>query len=137
MNQKFLLLSIIIVLAGIVCYKMIFSPVSVSFKSHPVKILVDSPDPILLEVFPVNRLGFRIPFGHLKGKFVVSEGKEKIEVVREKEDEFVFKTGNRSGRLVIFYYAGEIPFPIEIILNIEAASLATSDYFPISLDRLL
>jgi hypothetical protein len=112
---------------------MVLSTVNVTFESRPGRILTNSSYPVTIEVFPTNRLGFKVPFKHLEGKFVVSEGEEKIDIVQEKKDEFIFKTRNSSGRLVIFYYAQKVPFPVEIVLNIEGASLALINYFPFSL----
>ncbi len=133
MSRKFLLSLVIVVLAGFAIYKVMFSPVSVTFESHPRKILTNSASPISVEVFPLNRLGFRVPFGHLNGKFVVSEGGEKIDIVREKEDEFTFETRNGAGRLVILYYAQKVSFPVEIILYIENSSLAWMNHLTLSL----
>lgn len=133
MSRKFLLSFVIVVLAGFAIYKVMFSPVSVTFESHPGKILTNSESPISVEVFPLNRLGLRVPFGHLNGKFVVSEGGEKIDIVREKEDEFTFETRNGAGRLVILYYAQKVSFPVEIILYIENSSLASMNHLTLSL----
>ncbi len=129
MSQKFLLLVGIVLLASVIAYKMVFSPVSVTFASYPQKILTNSSSPIMVSVFQTDRLGFRIPFGHLDGKFVVNEGAEKIDIVREDKDELLFKTRNRSGTVIILYYARKVPFPVEIVLNIEDASLAIDDSF--------
>lgn len=123
------MICIVIVVASFSIYKMVIAPVSVTFESCPAKILTNSSSPIVVAVFPVNRLGLRIPFGHLDGKFVVNEGSEKIDIVQEKRDELIFKTGDSVGRLVIFYYTNRIPFPIQIILNIENSSLAMNNHF--------
>lgn len=132
MSGKLLLSLIIIMIAGFSFYKMTFSPVSVTFESRPGKILVNSSSPVVVDVFPLNRLGLKIPFVHLEGRFVLSEGSEKIYVVKEKEDELIFQTRSSTGRLVVFYYARNIPFPVEIILNIESAAIATNDQFEVS-----
>lgn len=139
MNQRFFLLFLVFVLAGFTFYKMVLSPVSVTFaltdllwKSHPRTIFANSSSPVAVEVFPVNRLGFRVPFRHLDGKFVVSEGRDKIDIVQEQRSVLIFKTRNSTGRLIIFYYAEKVPFPVEIILNIESASLAVTDTIALS-----
>lgn len=132
MSRKSLLSFLIIVLAGFAIYKEMFSPISVSFESHPRKILTNSSSSIIVEIFPLNRLGFRVPFRRLDGKFVVSEGREKIDIVKEKKDEFIFKTRNSAGRLVILYYAQKVSFPVEIILYIESSSLAVMSHLTLS-----
>ena len=136
MSQKFLFLFLAIVLAGFAVFKILFSPVSITFESRPGKIFSNSSSPITVEMFAVNRLDFKIPFKHLYGKFVIGEGGEKIDIVQEKEDELLFRTRNDTGRLVIFFYAKNVPFPVEIILNIESASLAAnkSRQFPLTED---
>lgn len=113
-----------IVLAGLVGYRLLLSPASVTFEYRPSVILTNSSSENVVHVFPVNRLGLKIPFVHLAGRFVVSQGKEKIDILREKNDELIFKTRNVPGRLVILYYTSTVPFPVEIILDIENASIA-------------
>lgn len=124
MNEKVVLVLLVVVFFGIVAYKIIFSPFSVTIESYPNKILANSSSPVIVRVVALNRLGFRVPFAHLDGKFVVREGAEKIEIVREKGDEFMFKTRGGTGKLVILYYTAVVPFPVEILLNIETAALA-------------
>lgn len=109
---------------GFVLYKLVFLPTSVSFESCPKKIFVYSSSSVTIKIIALNRLGFGVPFKHLNGKFVVREGTEKIEVVREERDEFTFRTKGSKGRLVILYYTSVVPFPVEIILNIEDATVA-------------
>ena len=123
-GKRFVIAFLLLVFLGFVLYKMIFLPISVSFESYPKKIFVYGSSPVTVKVIALNRLGFGIPFKRLDGKFVVREGTEKIEVVQEKRDEFVFRTKRSSGRLVILYYTSVVPFPVEIILNIETASVA-------------
>jgi len=124
----------VVIFVGVAIYKLVFYPVSLSFESHPSRILAVGTSPIALEVFPVDRLGIRVPFAHLHGRFVVSEGADKIEVIETKSNELKFKTRGSTGRLVIFYYAHNIPFPIEIILNLENSTLAITNHLEPSFD---
>jgi hypothetical protein len=133
LNHKFLFLFAIALLVSFAIYRVVFSPVSVTFKTYPVKILTNSSSPITVDVFQINRLGFRVPFRHLDGKFVVNEGAERIDIVQEAKDKFIFKTRNSSGAVVILYYAGKVPFPVQIVLNIEGASLALTNHLSFSL----
>jgi hypothetical protein len=124
LTRKLSVLSLIVGLVALVVYRMAFSPVSMAFESQPAKILASSSIPIVVEVFPLNRLGLRIPFKHLDGRFVVIEGRDKIEIVKTGGDLLIFKTRDKVGRLTIFYYADRLPIPMEIILNIETTILA-------------
>ena len=133
MNHKFLLLFAIALLISFAIYRVVFYPVSVTFKTYPVKVLTNSSSPITVDVFQINRLGFRVPFRHLDGKFVVNEGAERIDIVQEGKDRFIFKTRNSSGVVVILYYASKVPFPVQIVLNIEGASLALINHLSFSL----
>jgi hypothetical protein len=126
-GEKFVITFLLLVFFGFVLYKMVFLPTSVSFESYPKKIFVYSSSPVTVKIIALNRLGFGIPFKRLNGKFVVREGTEKIEVVGEKRNEFIFRTKGSSGRLVILYYTSVVPFPVEIILNIEDATVADKD----------
>ncbi len=130
MIRRRLLLLGILILLGFAVYRLMFVTASIAFTltdpdgdSRSQRVSTNS-SLITVNVFQVNRLGFRVPFSHLDGKFIVREGAEKIENVQEKKDQFAFKTRNNIGTLVILYYARGVPFPIEIVLDIEGASLA-------------
>ncbi len=124
LNEKFVIVFLAVILAGIVAHKAIFSPRSVTFECHPERILANSSSPIVVRVVALNRLGFRVPFEHLDGNFAIQEGAEKINIVSKNNDHLIFKTAGRTGRLVIMYFTRVVPFPVEIILNIESAALA-------------
>ena len=113
-----------VVLAGIVARKVVFSTRSLTFECHPAKVLAYSSSPVVVRIVALNRLGFKVPFVHLDGNFAIQEGAERIKIVSESKDHLVFRTMGRTGRLVILYYARGVPFPVEIILNIEASTLA-------------
>ena len=111
-------------LLGIVAYKIVFIPVSVNMTSYPRQIFVNSSTPVDIKVVAVNRIGFPIPFMRLHGKFVIQEGAKKIQVLKAGNDEMVFNTKDTAGKLVVLYYTPIIPFPVEIVLNIETSSIA-------------
>ena len=135
MNFRLLSFLGVIVLLSIVVYKLILSPFSLTFEvadseanGRQVNILTDSSAPVLLTVFQVNRVGFKIPFAHLDGKFVVTQGADKIDIIREGGDNLVFRTRSEAGVLVILYYTPSMAFPLEITLRIQDASLAQITY---------
>ncbi len=112
------------VLLGVVAYKIVFVPVSVNMSSYPKQIFVNSSTPVDIKVVAVNRIGFSVPFMRLNGKFMVQEGAKKIQVLKAGNDEMVFNTKDTAGKLVVLYYTPIIPFPVEIVLNIETSSIA-------------
>lgn len=124
MSGKFFLILPAVILAGFIVYRVLISPASVTFENRPSRILSNSSSENTVKVFPVDRLGLKIPFVHLVGRFIVNQGKEKIDIVAEKSDELIFRTRNVTGRLVIFYYTSIMSFPLEIILEIESTSMA-------------
>lgn len=124
MSEKAALGFLVLIVLGLVLYKVYFLPSTISFESKPAQILTNGSSPVIVKVYAVNKLGLRIPFRHLDGKFTVREGAEKIEVVSEEKDEIIFRTKNSTGRLVILYYTPTVPFPVEIHLDIESAAVA-------------
>ena len=128
MNERVVIVSLLVVVLGIIAYKIIFTTFSITIKSYPDKIFVDSSSPVRIKVVALNRLGLRVPFRHLDGKFVVREGVEKIEVIKVEKDEIMFNTKSSPGGLVILYYTHIVPFPVEIVLNIETATVASLKY---------
>ncbi len=124
LKPKFFLLSLFLVALCLIGYRVIFTTTSVKVDRTRETIFVDSSSPVSVRVVAINRLGMRVPFKHLKGRFVVREGAEKITIIGTREDELIFKTNSLSGRLEILYYTGVIPFPVEIVFNIESESIA-------------
>lgn len=125
MSERVLIISLLVVVLAVIAYKILFTTFSISIESYPDKIFVNDSSPVSVKVVALNRLGMRIPFRHLDGEFAVREGVEKIDIIKVKKDEIIFKTKNNSGRLVILYYTHVVPFPVEIVLNIETATIAS------------
>ncbi len=125
LKYKIIVVLLVAVTLAVVADKIIFSTTTVSVESNPQRILVGSSSPVEVEVVPLNRLGFNVPFDHLSGKFVVRQGGDKINVVRAGQNKFVFTPGTTAGKVVIFFYASNLAFPVEIVLRIESASIAS------------
>lgn len=109
----------------VIVNKVIFSTFTVAIKSDPKRIFVSSSSPVKVMVVPLNRLGFYVPFDHLNGKFVVQDGADKIHILKTMENELVFTPGTTAGKVVVLYYASNLAFPVEIVLRIESASVAS------------
>ena len=115
---------VFVILLGVVAYKTVFVPVSVDMTSYPGKIFVNSSAPVDIKVFALNRIGFRIPFMHLRGKFLIPEGADKIQVMKTESDQIILRPLGTSGKLVVLYYTPAVAFPVEIVLHIESSSMA-------------
>lgn len=124
MKGKHILLIAILLLLGIVCYKIVFVPTSLTMQSRPETVFASSTSRIIVKATLINRLGLPVPFERLAGKFVVYQGANKINIIRKESDRLVFKTRGDAGRLVIFFYSKTIPFPVEMILNIRESAIA-------------
>jgi hypothetical protein len=124
MSAKSLVLISAAVLLGIVCYKVVFVPTSLTMASSPNKVFASGSSPVVVKATMINRLGIPVPFRHLAGKFVVDEGADKIDVVKTESDELIFKTKGATGKLVILFYTSAIAFPVEIIVNISGTAIA-------------
>lgn len=124
MSAKSLILVSAAVLLGIVCYKVVFVPTSLTMASSPNKVIAGGSSPVVVKATMINRLGIPVPFQHLSGKFVVDEGADKIDIVKTDRDELVFRTKGTPGKLVILFYSNAIPFPVEIVVNISGTAIA-------------
>ena len=124
MSAKSLIAASLALLLGIVCYKVIFVPTSLSMASSPDKVFAGGSSPVVVKATLINRLGIPVPFQHLSGKFVVDEGADKIDIVKTDRDELVFRTKGTKGKLVILFYSNAIPFPVEIVVNISGTAIA-------------
>ncbi len=124
MKPRSILVLVLLVLVGIVVYKIVFVPVSVGITSTPKKIFINSSSPVDIRVVALNKIGFGVPFMRLQGKFEIPEGASKIQIVRTGADELMFNTKSTTGKLVVLYYTPAVPFPVEIVLNIETSAMA-------------
>jgi hypothetical protein len=125
MNARFAVAVVAALLLGIVGYKVVFVPTSLRMKSTPETIFAQSQSPVVVRAILTDKLGLRVPFRHLSGKFVVDEGAEKIDIVKTEGDEIEFRTKGMTGRLVILYYSDAVVFPVEIVLNITGSAVAS------------
>jgi hypothetical protein len=117
-------ISFFLILFGAAIYKIFFLPTSITFESYPKKIFAFGSSPVKVKVIALNRLGIAIPLKHLTGKFIVEDGTDKIEVLREMGDELTFLPRGKVGRVVVLYYTSMMPFPLEIVLDIRNAFIA-------------
>ena len=124
MSTKSFLIFFSALLLGIVCYKVVFVPTSLKMNSSPETIYAGGASPVVVRAVMTNRLGMRVPFERLTGKFVVDEGGDKINIVSTEGDEIVFRTKGAAGRLILLFYSKVIPFPVEIVLDIKGSTIA-------------
>ncbi len=124
MNSRSVIIFSLVLLFGIVCYKLVFVPTSMSLQSSPHDIFSVNTSPVKVKAMLTNRLGMQVPFEHLTGKFIINEGADKIDIVKTERDELIFKTKGSTGRLVILFFSNEIPFPVELVLDIRGAAIA-------------
>ncbi len=127
LKYKIIASLVAIVVLAVVAEKIVFTTSTVAIRSDPKKIFVNSSSPVKVTVVPLNRLGFNVPFDRLNGKFVVRDGVDKIRVEKVMNNGLVFAPGHIAGRVVILYYAANLAFPVEIVLRIESAAVASAD----------
>lgn len=125
MNTRSIIIAAVLILLGIVCYKIVFVPTSLNMQSSPQEIFASSSSPIVVKATLINRLGLPVPFERLDGKFIVYQGSSKINIIKTESDELVFRTRGATGRLIIYFYSQTIPFPVEIVLDIKQSAIAS------------
>jgi len=125
LSLKTSIVLVLVTAALLVTYKLVFIPSSIGTQTTPERIFVNQSSSVVVKVVPLNRLGLRVPFRHLKGRFIIREGEDMLEVTATTSDQMTFRTRGSPGKIVIYYYTDIIPFPIEIILNVESATVAS------------
>lgn len=119
-----ILATALLILLCIVAYKVVFVPASMTVQTVPGQIYATSSTPVVVKAILTNRLGLQVPFEHLTGKFIVYQGSGKIDIIRTEGDRLIFKTKGDVGRLVIYFYTSEMPFPVEVVLDIKPSAIA-------------
>ena len=79
--EIYLIFALLLLIVGFSSYYYIFSIYEVTYKITPDKLYADNTSILIIEVVPINSLGWRAPFRKPDTEFTFNEGKELIEVV--------------------------------------------------------
>ena len=86
--NKVLLLSIcILTITGIFLYYFVFNIYEVEIISIPKVVFADQSSQITVKIKPVNALGWEVPLRKASGTFMITEGKDNVEIILINEEE--------------------------------------------------
>ena len=86
--NKVLLLSIcILTITGIFLYYFVFNIYEVEIISIPKVVFADPSSQITVTIKPVNALGWEVPLRKASGTFMITEGKDNVEIILINEEE--------------------------------------------------
>jgi hypothetical protein len=113
----FISLSLIIILS---VFYYVFNVYETEIETGPKELFADNHSVATITVYPVNALGFRIPFRKINADFEIKEGKDLIEIVKEdtKNGIIVLRAKNRTGKVVIYVKSKYSLLPLLVEINV-------------------
>lgn len=119
--EIYLILAFLLLIVGFSSYYYIFSIYEVTYKITPDKLYADNTSTLIIEVVPINSLGWRAPFRKPDAEFTFYEGKELIEVVFLNNLNGILKlrAKEKSGKVSVTIKSkySLLPSTIEIIIE--------------------
>src|ERR1035437_7918695 len=80
-SEIYLILILIVFVAGFSSYHYIFSIYEVTYKITPDILYADNNSTLIIEVVPINSFGWKAPFRKTFSEFTINEGKDLVEVI--------------------------------------------------------
>ena len=90
-GKVFLLTSTILTFISILIYYYVFNIYEVELISIPNVVFADPSSEITVKIKPINALGWEVPFRKVSGRFMITSGKDKVELIHLSEEEGVIK----------------------------------------------
>jgi hypothetical protein len=118
--KTFILLFIVLVLAGFTLHFFILSIYEVNIVVNPKLVFADPSTEIKVTVKPVNAMGWDIPFRTVKAKFKILEGEELVNIkLIDEEDGFILlQSIGTEGKVGIYIEPDYSLFPSYIEVHI-------------------
>lgn len=112
---------VLIVIAFIVSF-YVFNIYEVEYKVSNYNLYADSQSVTSIKTIPINGFGFKAPFRKSKAYFTFIEGRDKIEIVEENNEEgfIIIKTKNIPGNIKIRVTCEHALFPTNFEFEIKA-----------------
>ena len=86
-GKVILLTSTILTFISILIYYYLFNIYEVEIISIPKVVFADPSSEFIVKIKPINALGWEVPFRKVSGKFMITYGKDKIELINLNEEE--------------------------------------------------
>ena len=119
-TKIFILVFIILVLAGFIFHYFIFSIYEVKIIVKPKVVFADPSTEIQVTVIPINAMGWDVPFRTVKARFKILEGTglETIKIVNEKDGFILLQSTGTEGKVGIYIDSKYSLFPTYIEVQI-------------------
>ena len=120
-KEIYLILVLLVFIAGFFSYHYIFSIYEVTFKVTPDKLYADNNSTLIIEAVPVNSFGWQAPFRNAYSEFTFNEGKDLIEIIFQDNSKGILKlrAKEKSGKVSITIKSkySLLPSTIEIVIE--------------------
>jgi hypothetical protein len=80
-NKIYFVIILLVLIAGLFSYQYIFNIYEVTYRIRPERLFADNKSEIIIEVVPVNSLGWQAPLRNSPAEFTITEGAELVEIV--------------------------------------------------------
>jgi len=86
-GKVLLLSSTILTFICLLLYYYVFNIYEVEIISIPTVVFADPSSQITVRIKPINALGWEVPFRNASGRFIITEGRDKVEIINFNEEE--------------------------------------------------
>ena len=119
-TKIFILIFIILVLAGFSIHYFIFSIYEVNIVVKPKEVFADPSTEIKVTVIPINAMGWEVPLRTVKAKFKILEGDDLviIKLVNEEDGFILLQSIGAEGKVSIYIDSDYSLFPSYIEIQI-------------------
>lgn len=123
--EIYVVIIILLLIAAFAAYHYIFTIYEVTFSVEPKSLSADYKSTAVIEVIPVNSLGWKAPLRNSSAQFEIKEGKDLVEIVTEDNEngKLILRAKDKPGKVVIHIKSANalLPSPVEIIIHQNAA----------------
>jgi hypothetical protein len=120
-SEIYLILVLIVFIAGFSSYHYIFSIYEVTYKITPDKLYADNNSTLIIEAVPINSLGWKAPFRKTYSEFTFNEGKDLVEIIFQDNNNGILKlrAKEKSGKvsMTIKTKYSLLPSTLEIVIE--------------------
>ncbi len=121
-SKIYLIILLLIVIAGFFVYQNIFSIYEVIYNIHPARLYADNKSDLVIEAIPLNSFGWRAPLRNSPADFTIVEGAELVEIVfiDRLKGIIKIKAKEKPGKVLITIKPKFSLLPSTIEISIEA-----------------
>jgi hypothetical protein len=123
MRQKIIFLTVLLIFLSAIFIAMYFLNIyEVVVNVTPQELFADNQSEVIIEAYPVNAFGMKIPFRTVNTEFNITSGKELIEVLQLDivNGKMVLKSRNKTGIVTVLVKPEKALLPSEVTIPIHS-----------------